>query len=446
MPRALIGLTACCALFLGFLGGVTTWFFVPAVANYFDLAFSGARMMVGNEYAYEPDEQKLFMGIRNWNPDDWLNPPAPQQESGLVTYEAGRVQPGYTLYTPVFPWLRPRLIDMQGNTIWEWWTPDVNAWGDREDGEEFPRDINPAVTDLHLYSDGRLLMVLANDLGYSPYGYAVVMLDKNSTEVWRYTYPAHHQLDVAADGRIAVMLTQKVTERWPAYQKAELPFLDEWVVILSAAGEELQRISVLRAFIGTAWRSALQFADPEAYEGDLLHLNSAKFLSAEQASHLPGAREGDLLLSFRNLDVIAVLNPETRKIVWATKGPWFMQHDPHVLPGGNLLLFDNRGDLGRGGTSRVIEVDPDTMEITWEWPGEHDFDLFTSVAGSVERLANGNTLIAETNRGRLIEVTREGDIVWEYLIPERITSLENYPTTKVWHPQRISPSDLTFIQ
>jgi hypothetical protein len=34
-----------------------------------------------------------------------------------------------------------------------------------------------------------------------------------------------------------------------------------------------------------------------------------------------------------------------------------------------------------------------------------------------ERLANGNTLICEGESGRLLEVTREGNICWEWISP-----------------------------
>jgi hypothetical protein len=35
----------------------------------------------------------------------------------------------------------------------------------------------------------------------------------------------------------------------------------------------------------------------------------------------------------------------------------------------------------------------------------------------VQRLANGNTLIAESNAGRGFEVTPHSEVVWEYLAP-----------------------------
>ena len=45
--------------------------------------------------------------------------------------------------------------------------------------------------------------------------------------------------------------------------------------------------------------------------------------------------------------------------------------------------------------------------------------LFSKTCGTAQPLANGNILIAESDRGRAIEVTTDGDIVWEFYNPHR---------------------------
>jgi hypothetical protein len=45
----------------------------------------------------------------------------------------------------------------------------------------------------------------------------------------------------------------------------------------------------------------------------------------------------------------------------------------------------------------------------------HSF--YTHKNGSAQRLPNGNTLICEGDKGRAFEVTKEGEIVWEWLNP-----------------------------
>jgi hypothetical protein len=68
--------------------------------------------------------------------------------------------------------------------------------------------------------------------------------------------------------------------------------------------------------------------------------------------------------------------------------------------------------------SRVVEMDPSSGEIIWEYTAEQPDTFYSRLKGSAQRLQNGNTLICESHKGRVIEVTKEGQVVWEWLNPE----------------------------
>ena len=67
--------------------------------------------------------------------------------------------------------------------------------------------------------------------------------------------------------------------------------------------------------------------------------------------------------------------------------------------------------------SRAVEVNPATNKIEWEYKADPPQSFYSSLVSSARRLPNGNTLICEGMKGRLFEVTMEGEIVWEYLSP-----------------------------
>ena len=67
--------------------------------------------------------------------------------------------------------------------------------------------------------------------------------------------------------------------------------------------------------------------------------------------------------------------------------------------------------------SRAVEVDPLPDEVVWEWKADPPEAFFTESRGSAQRLANGNTLLAESDRGHAIEVTADGRVVWQYYHP-----------------------------
>jgi hypothetical protein len=126
-------------------------------------------------------------------------------------------------------------------------------------------------------------------------------------------------------------------------------------------------------------------------------------------------RKGDWLISIRELDFVAVLDPEKEQVRWSWgPGELDSQHHPTLLENGNVLVFDN----GRyRGFSRIVELDPLTKKIVWEYKSDPPEEFFSEKGGSCQRLPNGNTLIAESLKGRVFEVTKAGKIVWEFFNP-----------------------------
>jgi Arylsulfotransferase (ASST) len=95
------------------------------------------------------------------------------------------------------------------------------------------------------------------------------------------------------------------------------------------------------------------------------------------------------------------------------------QHDPSLLPSGNILIFDN-GPHRRDVTlpySRVIEINPATNEIVWLYVDSPPYNFFSSFISGAQRLTNGITLITEGQSGRMFQVSSSRDVVWEYINP-----------------------------
>ncbi len=293
-----------------------------------------------------------------------------------------------------------------------------------------------------LYPNGDLLAVYVA-VGDTPFGYGLVKMDRDSRIVWKYLAHAHHDVDLAADGRIH-LLTQAIgTEEIPQLASVRPPRIDDYVVVLSPQGRELQKVRLLDAFLSSRYAHLLDTVPWYTVRGsgDYLHTNGIDTLDGTAAIKLPQATAGRVLLSFREISTLAILDLEEGRIVWATLGPWLRQHDPDLLPSGDILLFDNQGNPGPGGITRLIEFDPATQQIAWTYTGsdEHPFD--SPVRSSQERLPNGNTLVTESDGGRLFEVTADGQMVWEYLNPVRGGQWEELIPIVAW-AQRIDPTRL----
>jgi hypothetical protein len=88
-----------------------------------------------------------------------------------------------------------------------------------------------------------------------------------------------------------------------------------------------------------------------------------------------------------------------------------------VTPEGGIVLFNNHRAKGR---SSVQVFDPRTRRVTWEYSGPEEDPLFSLRSGGAQILPNGNFLIVETDRGRVLEVTPDKELVWEFRSPFRV--------------------------
>jgi hypothetical protein len=148
-------------------------------------------------------------------------------------------------------------------------------------------------------------------------------------------------------------------------------------------------------------------------EVDLIHANSVERMPyPELAQRGTPYGVNHVLVCLRSQDLLVVVDWPERRIVWAWgAGELSGPHDANWLPNGNILAFDN--GLGRD-WSRVIEIDPVTRKIVWQYHAPEPTDLYTKTQGTNQRLANGNTLITDSDSGRVFEVTAQGKVVWEF--------------------------------
>ena len=73
---------------------------------------------------------------------------------------------------------------------------------------------------------------------------------------------------------------------------------------------------------------------------------------------------GDVLISLRHIDTCAIVDRQTGKFRWERTDPsWGGQHDPQMLPNGNIMLFANGcATYQPHPFSRIVEFDPETGE------------------------------------------------------------------------------------
>ncbi|MBD3349027.1 MAG: PQQ-binding-like beta-propeller repeat protein [Candidatus Eisenbacteria bacterium] len=324
----------------------------------------------------------------------------PPPEAGVTVYDRERAYDGLNFYTSGhLP--GAILMDMDGDVLHEWRYDFIDAW------KQGPRDSLPKRAKgagfwrrAYLFENGDVLGIYD--------GLGLVKVDSESELIWAYLEGAHHDLDVQPDGRIYVVIRDAHIN--PTVNPDD-PVLEDYIVVLDEDGRELRRTPLLEAFRTPRYS---RYLDVMKESGDIFHTNTIEVLDSTLEGEVAGFEEGNILVCVRELDVAAVVDDETGKVVWAARAPWSKPHDTTVLPNGNMMIFDNRG---YGGASRVVEFDPKTLEIVWDYHGEDPLDFYSKECGANQRLPNGNTLLTESDGGRALEVTPEGEIVWEYVNP-----------------------------
>ena len=222
------------------------------------------------------------------------------------------------------------------------------------------------------------------------------------------------------DGSIYTLVQQIVRTPPPGLDGLPGPLIADALVVLSPDGRERESVPLLEAFRDSPYaqlllasldlpspRDAAPFRDSK---GDFVHANSVRVLTRALAPKFPQFRPGQVLISLRSPSLIAVVDRETRRVVWAARGLWQGQHDAEFLDNGHILIYDN---CGSSQGSRVVEYDPQTQAVSWVYHSK-EYDPFRAASrGMKQRLSNGDTLITDPDHWMLLEVTPAKNVVWE---------------------------------
>lgn len=370
----------------------------------------------------------------------WVSPRTGLQQSGVTHHEKNRAYPGLNLFDSA-NLSKAFLMDMEGR-IHHKWTTNIHK--------------NVPWQNIELKGNGDLLAILKDQM--------LIQLSFDSRVQWIRPLRIHHDVALGANGDIYAIVRKDEIVFLSGFP---IPILNDYILRLSPDGHVKEEHSIY-PFVqeqipeGTAWRIYRWLFLPENLIGlakrawksihssgylfeedtplDILHTNAVEWMEKD----IPGfSGQGNMLISVRQLNLIAVIDLSETKLIWSWgSNDLIWQHHPSLLPNGNILIFDN--GYGRE-YSRVVELDPRSKTIVWKFTANPPKEFYSRRRGSCQRLPNGNTLITESNSGRVFEITKNGEIVWEFHNPEmnrtegkraaiyrmiRLTDVEQYPFLK----------------
>lgn len=275
-----------------------------------------------------------------------------------------KIAPGTTLVGDLHDPARPRIVEVNtlGEIVWEYYLP-----------EELKTYTNPGFSAVPL-QNGNILAA------YPCKG--VYEINRTSKAiVWEYIDPkASHDAERLSNGNTLVVDG--------GYGRDTLE--DPAVVEVNPRGQ-----------VVWSWYAKGEFNHAPYNvntDKDWTHTNAASRLE-----------NGDTLISMRNFNLVAIVDRNGKVVQTRGEGVMTQQHDPYMLPNGNLL-FANPGQ-----SPQAVEINSDG-KVIWSYDIPKDIEFASQSTRNADRLQNGNTLITSANR--LIEVTPQEDIVWQFRLKD----------------------------
>jgi len=178
---------------------------------------------------------------------------------------------------------------------------------------------------------------------------------------------------------------------------------DSRVLVADMIADQVFLVNTETGIVTWRWdaQSAFPVEGGGPYPEDWAHINDVELLD-----------DGRVMVSLRNQDQVVVLDRRT-----GLRADWTLgrdgdhatlheQHNPDYIPrerGGPAVLV---ADSENGRVVEYRRVDG-AWERSWQWRDDR-----MQWPRDADRLPNGNTLIVDTNGKRLLEVDRDGEVVW----------------------------------
>ncbi|MDH7515823.1 MAG: choice-of-anchor D domain-containing protein, partial [Bacteroidota bacterium] len=360
---------------------------------------------------------------------------------------------GYTLYSPTNS-KYTYLIDMNGTRVHTWQHTTTGGYS------------------AYLLPNGHLIRA-GNAPGSHLTGAAshglIEEVDWNGNVIWQYTcagstYVAHHDIEPMPNGNVLLIVWEVKTAAQTA-AAGRTPGVTMWpdyILEIRPTGSTATPV-----WEWHAWDHLVQDKDPSkpnygvvashpelfninmgsvGMGGDWMHLNGISYnpdldqivvsshllneiyvidhstTTAQAAGHTGGryGRGGDILYRWGKPSNYGAPGSAYFNVVHCA---WWV---PKGLPGeGNILAFNNRQGTGSSIVAEIVPPHDTNGGYTWTpgtaygpaapvWTYSNGTNFYSQHLGGNQRLPNGNALITESTRNRIIEVTPGGSVVWQF--------------------------------
>ncbi|MEE9427635.1 MAG: arylsulfotransferase family protein [Paracoccaceae bacterium] len=251
--------------------------------------------------------------------DFFATPEAFAYQKPVVPVEIARalqpdaVSPGMTLVYGAGEELAmvAKIVDQDGNTVHLWDIDMFDVWSDMD---HVPKDRRPKsrpggeIAGLVFLPDGDIVFNL------EPVG--LMRMDYCGVIRWQLPYLTHHSVQLGGKGNFFASgqtFSYEPDSDWPALGPF---FIEDTIVEVTPNGEIMDEISILDVLRQNGLEGQIYSGVKSSFgvelKGDILHLNDVEPFPTSLTEGV--FRQGDLMVSMRNLNSVMVFEQATKKL------------------------------------------------------------------------------------------------------------------------------------
>jgi hypothetical protein len=215
------------------------------------------------------------------------------------------------------------------------------------------------------------------------------------TEVWRIRGAFHHSIELDNHGNYWTCGSVDPVSNLniePISGNPAISFEDQAIIKISPSGKVLQSISVMKLLLKNQLEHLMYGVSNLGINRDPFHLNYVYPISQTDGVF----KEGDLLVSLRNLSTVLLVNTREEKVVWSKTGPWMNQHSVTPKEKTVISMLDNH--------SFASAVSPEQYWLDGAWRTRIlNYDILSGKVNEIDSRGGQDIILKIPISGRVFE-------------------------------------------
>lgn len=179
-------------------------------------------------------------------------------------------------------------------------------------------------------------------------------------------------------------------------------------------GEIIEQISITELYIKHNIHNELFVGRIHFQADDPIHLNDVQPVIKTNEYF----KKGNLFISASNSNMVLLIDPEKKEILWKTKEKLFRQHDVDILENGKIAIFNNnRVKTNKDQVFKNNEImiyNFNTNEMTSPYNEFLKENEVRTINQGLQEFTDQGIMIEEQNYGRILFFDDEG-LIFEYI-------------------------------